>query len=130
MAKRFGITRDEKLKSRRAIDALFAGKKRFSVYPLQVWYASGQGEGVIRFGVTCSTRHFKKAVDRNRVKRLLREAYRLQKEGLREIVPAGRELHLFFVYLDKTMPSFALASQAMATCLSTLQKRLAHEHVA
>ncbi|MDB5253351.1 MAG: rnpA [Flaviaesturariibacter sp.] len=130
MAKRFGISRDEKLKSRRAIDALFAAKKRFSVYPLQVWYASRAGDAGVRIGVTCSKRHFRRAVDRNRVKRLLREAYRLQKHVLTDVLPEGREVHLFFVFLDKSLPTFILISEAMGACLQTLQKRIAHEPVA
>ncbi|MCW3073385.1 MAG: rnpA [Flaviaesturariibacter sp.] len=131
MPKPFGLSRSEKLKSRKQIDALFAGKQRFSVYPLQVWwrFLPADDEGSVQIGVTCSKRHFKKAVDRNRVKRLIREAYRLQKVVLSEALPAGKQAQLFFVYLDKALPAYDTVFAAMTTCLQTLKKKCAHEPV-
>ena len=131
MPKPFGLSRSEKLKSRKEIDALFAGKRRFSVYPLQVWYSVKEGSEVsgVQIGVTCSKRHFKKAVDRNRVKRLIREAYRLQKRPLLESLTETQQVQLFFVFLDKTLPSYDAVFAAMTTCLDTLKKKIAHEPV-
>ena len=79
-AKRFGFGRKEKLKSRKQIDELFLQGKSFSVYPLRVTYRfiSSDTPGV-QVGVTAGKKYFKRAVDRNRMKRLMREAYRLQK---------------------------------------------------
>lgn len=130
MTKPFGLPKAEKLKSRKEIDALFAGKRRFPVYPLQVWYSVKTGsEPGIQIGVTCSKRNFNRAVDRNRVKRLIREAYRLQKAILSESLAEGQRVQLFFVYLDKNLPDYAVIFAAMITCLETLKKKLAHEPV-
>jgi ribonuclease P protein component len=131
MPKPAGLSKTEKLKNRKSIDALFAGKRRFSAYPLQVWYefrASGE-KGGVQIGVTCSKRHFKRAVDRNRVKRLIREAYRLQKAVLSESLKEGQQAQLFFVYLDKALPNYTTLFAAMTTCLDTLKKKAAHEPV-
>src|SRR6476469_4622404 len=70
----------EKLKSRKLIENLFRTGKSVSVFPIKVLYDFAENiEVSLQAGVTTSSRHFKKAVQRNRVKRVLREAYRLQK---------------------------------------------------
>ena len=66
------------------LNQLFAEGKSFSVFPVKVFYLPIQKEGkqMIKVGVGVSARNFKKAVDRNRIKRLLRECYRLNKLSL------------------------------------------------
>ena len=83
---RYTLNKDDRLKSRKAIEYLFKEGKSFSIFPLRVLYtinaASEKPTNNLRAGFSVSTRNFKKAVDRNRIKRLLREAYRLQKHLL------------------------------------------------
>jgi ribonuclease P protein component len=80
---------------------------------------------VFQAGVTASKRNFKKAVDRNRIKRLLREAYRLQKAGLKETAVKNRmSCYLFFLYTDKTIAPFSLIHERMGQCLNRLQKTM------
>ncbi len=71
----------EKLKSKKLIEQLFQEGRSISVYPMRLVYLKTVfDDGVnIKTGVSVSKRHFKNAVDRNRIKRLLREAYRLNK---------------------------------------------------
>lgn len=90
----------ERLKSRKQIEALFRSGKSFNVFPLRVFYR-WEGEGIPRVGVGAPKRHFKRAVDRNRIKRLLREGYRLQKQVLSDAPPG---LHVFIVYTGKELP--------------------------
>lgn len=91
----------ERLKSRKAIEALFKKGKRFSISPFKVFYQI-INENELQFGAGVSTRNFKKAVDRNRVKRLTKEAYRLQKNSLQSLLKEkGKGLHLFFIYTEK-----------------------------
>lgn len=86
-------------------------------------FPSGEEPG-LKVGVTASKRHFKKAVDRNRLKRRLREAYRLQKEPLLETLKAqGISGIAFFMYTDKTITSFEVIKTAMQKCLRQLAQK-------
>ena len=123
MVKRFGFPKSERLKSRKQIDALFEGGKSFAVFPIRVTYqfAPSAEKAGLQVGVSASKRFFKKAVDRNRLKRLLREAYRLQKEDLQtQLKTNGLQGFIFFLYTDKTIASFDVVKKAMAKCLKKL----------
>jgi len=76
----------EKLKSRKAIDALFAKGQSVSKFPLRLVFAPDPSieTGLVQIGVSVSKKHFKNAVDRNYFKRVLRETYRLNKQLLIE----------------------------------------------
>ena len=78
---KFTFKKKDKLKSRKLIEKLFDEGKSVTVFPLRMLYLKTTHEdgSVIKTGVSVSKRNFKKAVDRNRVKRLLRETYRLNK---------------------------------------------------
>ena len=80
----FKYPKNEKLKSKITIGLLFTGGKSVSKYPLRLVYKSGtfsEGEK-IKMGVSVSKKNFKRAVDRNYFKRILRETYRLNKHIL------------------------------------------------
>jgi len=122
--KRFGFGRKEKLKSRKQIEALFLTGQNFSVFPLRVTYLFyPAGEGLVKVGVTAGKKYFKKAVDRNRIKRLIREAYRLQKNDLVEVLKDKQmSAFIFFMYTDKTVCTFQVVKEAMNKCLKRLEK--------
>ena len=80
----FKYPKNEKLKSKITIGLLFTEGKSVSKFPLRLVYKSesfGEGEK-IKMGVSVSKKNFKKAVDRNYFKRVLRETYRLNKHLL------------------------------------------------
>ncbi len=130
MPKRFGFPKAERLKSRKQIDGLFADGTAVSVFPVRAVYKFSASETAgVKAGVSVSKRHFKKAVDRNRIKRLLREAYRLQKEKLVvKTNEAGVSGTVFFLYTDKTMADFETVKAAMGKCLHRLTKTLYREN--
>ena len=74
----------EKLKSKKIIDLLFTEGKSVSKYPLRLVYVARDFEedAPVKMGVSVSKKYFKKSVDRNYFKRVLRECYRLNKQLL------------------------------------------------
>jgi len=80
----FTYPKNERLKSKTTIGLLFSEGKSVSKYPLRLVYRDEKGEvdEKIKIGVSVSKKYFKKAVDRNYFKRVLRECYRLNKSLL------------------------------------------------
>lgn len=78
--------KEEKLKSKKIIDLLFSEGKSVSKYPLRLVYVAHdfEDDAPLKMGVSVSKKYFKKAVDRNYFKRVLRECYRLNKHLLTE----------------------------------------------
>jgi ribonuclease P protein component len=77
----------------------------------------------IKTGVSVSKKNFKHSVDRNRIKRLMREAYRLHKHTLLEKLNGKPvTLEVFFVFTDRSLPTFALVEEKMKYCLRRLAK--------
>lgn len=107
----------EKLKSRKLIDRLFVEGKSVSKYPIKFIYLKIElpNDAVIKAGVAVSKRNFKSAVKRNRIKRLLREAYRLNKSTLFNNHEAS--FAFLFLYLGKEMPKFVDIERAMSGVL-------------
>jgi len=108
LAKEFTLGKSERLKSRKLIDELFNEGRSFVQAPFRVYYKlSETNKPGLQFGVGVSTKNFKKAVDRNRIKRQMREAYRLQKNQLSEAIGStSRQLNLFFIYTGKELPDY------------------------
>lgn len=116
----------EKLKSRKMIEQLFAEGKSVSVFPLRLVYLKRErvDDSQFKTGVSVGKRHFKKAVDRNRVKRLMREAYRLNKnDGFNNI---SEPYALMILYLGKTEPDFKSISEQMRILLDKFSKKTSH----
>jgi ribonuclease P protein component len=101
----------------------------FSSFPFRVYVnVSSKPNGLTKsempkVGVGVSKRNFKKAVDRNRIKRLIREAYRTQKEFLLSYaVDNGKEMELFFIYIGKEIPEYSFVQEKMKGVLEKLKK--------
>lgn len=93
----------EKLKSKTTIDLMFREGKSVSKYPLRLVYAKSTfGENPeFKMGVSVSKKYFKKAVDRNYFKRVLRETYRLNKQVLRENLKEPYSFMLLYQTKDR-----------------------------
>lgn len=82
---RFSLGQKERLKSAKSIERLFSEGKAISAYPLRLVFVSNPNSTVpMQCAFSVSKRHFKKAVDRNKIKRLLRESYRKIKPTLNQ----------------------------------------------
>ena len=99
----FTYSKAEKLKSKTTIDLLFSKGKSVSKYPLRLVYIEGDfGEDIpIKMGVSVSKKHFKKAVDRNYFKRVLRETYRLNKSLLLDNLTSSFSFMLLYQSKDR-----------------------------
>jgi len=117
MTNRNTFGKAERLCSHKVIEALFAGgNKSFSAYPIRAIYMSTEDLGLevqgskkradVQLLISVSKRHFKHAVDRNRVKRQIREAYRQNKHLLLSSLPEGKRLAIAFIWLsDEHFPT-------------------------
>jgi ribonuclease P protein component len=119
---RYFLKKEDRLKSRKAIEMLFAKGAHFSNFPFRVFRLLVEGDAGLKTGFTASSKSFKKAVDRNRIKRLMRESYRLQKHVLDEKIPAGKELHLFFIYTGKELPDYDFIFEKTGAALKRIAK--------
>lgn len=101
---RFTYPKAEKLKSRTTIGHLFTEGKSVSKYPLRLVYMpleNAELEGKLQMGVSVSKKYFKRAHDRNHYKRLLREAYRLNKHSLIEKLDKPYAFMFFYQTKDR-----------------------------
>lgn len=72
-------------------------------------------------GAGVSSKHFRHAVDRNRVKRMIREAYRTRNTPLKELATTeNKKLVLFFIYSGKLLPDWTELNQKMDLILQQL----------
>lgn len=127
---RHSLNKTERLKSRKQIEFLFSEGQRFNVSLWRVFYAFKKEDAPVngerlQFGVGASSRFFKHAVDRNRIKRLGREAWRLQKIMLTETLEQhNARLHVFFIYTGKELPEYKDIYMATADAIQKLQARI------
>ena len=99
----FTYPKNERLKSKTTIGLLFSEGKSVSKYPLRLVYreAEADSEEKIKMGVSVSKKYFKRAVDRNYFKRVLRETYRLNKHLLWDNLEQPYSLMFFYQTKDK-----------------------------
>ncbi len=121
--------KSERLCSKKLIEALFeGGHKSMSAYPIRAVFmpVDEQADGVpaVQLLISVSKRRFKHAVDRNRVKRQLREAYRLNKDILLSRLPEGEHLAVAFVWLS----SEHFPTDVITAKVQKLLYRIAEEH--
>lgn len=115
------LPRSERLNSRKTIGRLFdrneAGNISMLVFPVRaVILQEEQGAGGYpEILISVPKRVFKRAVDRNRIKRLIREAYRQQK------ISFPCKTRIAFLYVGKELPLFASVQRAVGSILEKLK---------
>lgn len=122
----YNFPKTEKLKSSKTIEKLFMEGKTYTKFPIKVFFIleayPSEVEQKMKSNLAAFAvpkRNFKSAVNRNRVKRQLREAYRLNKHLLPEI--HGKKFVMMFLILGKTKPKYEPLEKAMIAVLKKLQ---------
>ena len=112
----------EKLKSKKLIDDLFVEGKSVKAFPLRMVYLEAPlpyPDIAIQAGVSVAKRNHKLAVTRNRIKRLMREAYRLNKN---QIDTKGTTFAILIIYTSRDVLTFKEVNKAMYTLLKRFQE--------
>ena len=129
MARQFTLGKSERLKSRKLIGQLFSEGKRFAVTPFNIYFLMNEMPDRlhaipnVQVGVSVPARRFKKAVDRNRIKRLIREAWRLQKMSMLGVLKEKKILlSIFLVYNGNELPEYKEVYGKMSLILQKLEK--------
>ncbi len=124
-AKRYTLAKEERLSWKRYIDLLFEKGQSFVAFPLRVVYLpipEKETSARVSFLVSVPKKKFKRAVKRNRIKRQVREAYRIRKQDLLETMEARDEgLLVAFLYIDKEIHPYAMMEKAMRKAIHILR---------
>ncbi len=127
-SKSHSLGKSERLKSRKQIDILFKEGKKIMLFPFRVLYDMENGLGEIQAGFTVSSKNFPGATDRNRIKRLSREAYRTQNSDLKNKAAANKkQLHLFFIYTGREILSYEQISLTLKQVLDKMVRIIYEE---
>ncbi|MDU1906215.1 MAG: ribonuclease P protein component [Dysgonomonas sp.] len=125
--------KNERLCSQKRIDALFSNAESFIAYPLRIVYILKE-DGTDEEGIPLSTlvsvskKRLKRAVKRNRVKRLIREAYRLNKQPLAEqCVIHNKQIDIAFLYLKNELPDYPEIEKAIQKTITVLINRISEK---
>ncbi|MFN8280261.1 MAG: ribonuclease P protein component [Saprospiraceae bacterium] len=126
MGRKYRFPAKFRLKSRKSIEAVFASNESVLCHPLLCRYRIITDEGAqpeAAFAVP--KKNFRKSVERNRIKRLMREAFRLNRqEFLQPDADSNAPLQMVFVYLDRKISSYKIIHQQMARILTSLRQKV------
>lgn len=111
----FRFPNSEKLKNKKTIDLLFEKGKTVSNFPLKLFYLPLNEGQYHQVAFAVPKRNFKLAVSRNRIKRQMREAYRLHKHLLSH--NNGKRFALLFLYISKDKPQYAQLDSSIRALL-------------
>lgn len=118
----------ERLDKKKIIEKMFAGGSRsFSLFPLRVVYLPVEElEADASILISVSKRRFKRAVKRNRVKRQIREAYRVNKHELLNILVERKcRLAIAFIYLSDQLVESSIIEDRMRIALVRITEKMA-----
>lgn len=120
------FTKAERLNSKKQINKLFDEGDSFFVYPFKVIFLFEEATDISlpQILITVSKKNFKRAVDRNRIKRLIREAYRINKSPLVDVASEKRVLiTIGLIYTAKTILPFPEIESKIILLLQRLNER-------
>ncbi|MCC5927680.1 MAG: ribonuclease P protein component [Cyclobacteriaceae bacterium] len=119
---RFTFSKNEILRKKKDIKELFENGSSFFIHPFKVLYLPYPAEKHHKVIFTVSRRTFKRAVDRNLVKRRIRECYRLNKYILQDNRQAKLSFSIAIIYIGKNVPDFAYINGKIIVILKKLSE--------
>lgn len=121
---RYTFSKQERLKSRKQIAALFKNKHTVGAYPLRIFWgerATAANDYPVSIGFNVSKRVFKHAVDRNRYRRLMQEAFRLNKQELYDFLEIqDKQLNLMLIFVGKEGADYATVERKFNKLITKL----------
>ena len=124
------LKKQERVCSKNTIDKLFKGgqSRSVSAFPMRVVYLCDESNGkeACQILVSVPKKCFRRAVKRNRVKRQIREAYRLNKHIIAETMKSheGKTLIMAFIWLDTNLHQTEEITAKVKGVLHRISERL------
>jgi ribonuclease P protein component len=123
--KTYSFSKQERIYHRNDFQRLISEGKSFYVYPFKcvyLWKEANIFSG--RIAISVSKKRFKRAVDRNKIKRLIRESYRLEKQALyREYADSKQSIDILIVYIGAEIFPFKVFNEQIIVLINKIINR-------
>ena len=119
------LLKSDRLTSRVAISEIYDKGKHLNDYPFKIVLLKETGKAELKVVFSVPKRKFKRAVDRNQIKRKLREAYRKHKHDCQKAIESqNTRVSLFLIYLGKEIPQSEIVDDKINLLLNRLTKEI------
>lgn len=129
---RFTLGKDERLASQKAIESLFESGESLTCHPVRLLWKQANHESKpgkpVQVMFSAGKKKFPRAVDRNRLKRLMRESYRHLKPGLYENLPASAQYYLAILFIGNSVPGLPDIQKGITLALERWLKKIKTEN--
>lgn len=122
----FSFSKKERLKNKIEIESLFSEGNRFFEYPFNViWKVDSNSDSTLKMAVSVPKKKIPNATDRNKIKRLVREAFRKNKTIIQQPLEAKNvKLHLMLVYSQSSIISMSEIEDKISVTLQRLAEQI------
>ncbi len=126
MKRKNNFPKSERLTSRKIILELLKEGKVFKTFPFYVKYSFSEKKSPnVQVLINVSKKRFKRAVDRNFIKRLIREAYRQNNAELHNLLnDSGLSVNLLLNFINTELPNYATINTSMQELLTKLCNKI------
>jgi len=119
------LSKSDRLTCRDTISQIYDAGKHLNDYPFKIVWLKEDGEAGLKAVFSVPKRKFKRAVDRNQIKRKLREAYRKHKHDCQKAtISQNTRVSLFLIYLGKDIPQSEIVDDKIILLLNRLTKKI------